>query len=191
MREQLIGNVIHLSHRNDRELSIKKEGQEQGIYLKFWEGIENRTDRKMGICQSHKKIVADAKENGYSYCAIIEDDAKFFASNSWEYFLDMMPQDFDIFFSMIYVGEINNEHRIVSVFSGMTCYIVAERFYDFFLSLPDSCHIDRELGLTSNIHRYIVVDKFCTYQNGSKSDNNQMTCEYSSYLNGRKIHGTD
>lgn len=192
MREELIVNCLHLPHRLDREESARQQAKEQGFYLRFWDGFENRTNRKEGICRGHKMIVRDAKENGYPYVCVMEDDAIWFAPKAWEYFLDTMPvRDWDIFFAMVYVAEINKENRIISVFSGMTCYIVAQKFYDFFLSLPDDCHIDRELGLTANIHRYLVADKFCCYQNGSKSDNNQSCCDYSSYLIGRKIYGKD
>lgn len=191
MREELIGNCIHLWHRIDREESIKQQAQFQGFYLRLWEGIEVRTNRKEGICKSHKKIVADAKENDYPFCLIMEDDTIWNCEGAWDYFLDNMPDEADIYFSMIYVGTIDDKNRITSVFSGMTCYIVYRQFYDFFLSIPDDCHIDRHLGLTANIHKYIVCPKFPCYQNGSKSDNNQMTCDYSPYLVGRKIYGKD
>lgn len=188
MREELALNCIHLWERLDRYENIIRQQKEQGFYLRLHEGIVNRTDRKMGICQSHKNIVKEAKENRQKMVAICEDDIVFFAPKAWEYFLENIPQSFDTFHGMIYVGDIIAD-RIVSLFSAMTLYIVHERFYDFFLSLPDSCHIDRELGLTANIHEYKIIDKFVCYQDGSKSDNNFMTCDYSPYLEGRKIYG--
>lgn len=191
MREELIANCLHLSRRIDREESAIRQAKEQGYYLRFIEGIEIRTDRKQGICLGHKSIIRDAKENGYPMVCVLEDDTVWFASGAWDYFLENIPEDFDIYFSMCYVCAIE-ENRIKGVFSGMTCYIVHERFYDFFLSIPDSCHIDRHLGLTANIHKYIVCPKFVCYQFGGKSDNNQMIVEsYDSYLVDRKIYGKD
>lgn len=194
MTEQLVLNCIHLTRREDREVSILREAKSQGLYLRFWEGIEIRTDRKQGICLSHKAIVKNAKECGMKMVAICEDDLIFNKSPdgklAWEYFLEQIPEDFDLFFSMCYVGVVEN-NRLKSVFSGMTMYVVHERFYDFFLSLPDSCHIDRELGLYANQFKYLVCEKFCCFQDGSKSDNNFMTCDYTPYLAGRKIYGKD
>lgn len=191
MTEELIGNCIHLWHREDREQSIRKEAKEQGFYLRFWTGEEFRMDRKKGVCMSHKKIVQDAKDCGYKQVLIMEDDCCFFGLGAWDYFLEHIPDDYDIYFAMIYVGNIDKDNRITNVFSGMTMYVVNERFYDFFLSLPDSCHIDRELGLYSNRFKFLVCDKFICYQDGSRSDNNMMTCDYSSYLAGRKIYGKE
>lgn len=190
MREQLALNCIHLWERLDRYENIIQQQKEQGFYLRLHEGIVHRMDRKMGICQSHKEIVQQAKDNGQKMVAICEDDIVFFAPFAWEYFLDNIPDHFDLFFGMTYIADIVND-RITGLFSAMTLYVVHEKFYDFFLNLPDSCHIDRELGLTSNIHEYKIISKFVAYQNGSKSDNNFLTCDYSPYLEGRKIYGKD
>ena len=191
MNEQLIANCLHLEHRTDREQSILQQALQQGMYLRFWEGIVNRHNRKEGICRGHKQIIRDAKENGYKYCVVIEDDALFFGAGAWDYFLESMPDDFDIYFSMIYVGEITN-NRITSLFSGMTCYIVAERFYDFFLNgIPDDCHLDRELGKHSAQFKFMVCDKFiCEQMDNNKSDNTlTTTVSYRPFLKGRKIFG--
>ena len=191
MTEELVVNCINLMHRKERKEQAIQQSKEQGFYIKFWQGIEYKHDRGRGVYEAHKQIIKDAKDNGYKMVCVMEDDAVFFASGAWDYFLKNIPNDFDIFFSMIYTGDINNENRITTIFNAMTLYVVNERFYDFFLSLPQSCHLDRELGLTSNINKYFVCDKFVCYQDGSISDNNFMTCDYSPYLKGRKIYGKD
>lgn len=195
IREQLALHCLHLTRREDREISILKEAQSQGVYLKFCEGLEISTNRKMGITQSFKKIVQNAKDCGMKMVAICEDDLKWFKSEdgnlAWDYYLDNMPDLFDLYFGMFYVGT-ERDNRIISVFSGMTLFTVHENFYDFFLSIPDDCHIDRQLGLTANIHKYMVCPKFVCYQLGGKSDNNQMVIEsYDAYLVDRKIYGKD
>lgn len=189
MTEQLIVNCLHLSRREDREALALQQAKEQGYYLRFWEGIENRHNRKMGICQGHKMIIRDAKENDYPFCCIAEDDISWFGKNAWEYFLNSMPEEADIYFSFVYVGDLK-DNRITSLFSGMSCYIVYKRFYDFFLSIPDDVHIDRHLGLTSNIHKYICCDQVPCEQIGGKSDNTlTVTPTYRPLLKGRKIFG--
>lgn len=194
MRYEFPVNIINLPHRTERRLQAEQQAIEQKFYARFWEGIVHPHDRKKGICLAHKQIVQNAKECGDKFCVIAEDDILFFKSEdgklAWDYFLDNMPDEFSLYFSMIYVGVIK-DNRIVSVFSGMTMYMISQDFYDTFLSLPDSCHIDRQLGLTANIHKYMVCPKFVCYQDGSRSDNNFMTCSYEPYLVGRKIYGKD
>lgn len=193
MREQLAVHCINLEHRDLRKLQAETQAKEQGFYIKFWMGIIDRLDRKRGVCLAHKQIVRYAKENEMKMVCIAEDDFLFFTykHNGWDFFLDNIPKDFDLYFAMIYPGVINAENRITSVFSAMTMYVVHSRFYDFFLSLPDSCHLDRELGLTANIHRYMVCPEFVCEQDGSISDNTFSACDYSPYLEGRKIYGKD
>lgn len=194
MVEELIVNCLHLTDREDREILSKRQAKEQGYYIRYWEGMVISTDRKQGICLSFKKIIKNAKECGDKYCCIMEDDCQFFKAAdgklAWDYYLENMPEDFDIYFGMIYVGEIR-DNRIISVFSAMTLFTVHERFYDFFLNIPDSCHVDRHLGLYSNQFKFMVCDKFVCEQDGSKSSNNLMQCDYTSYLKGRKIYGKD
>lgn len=194
MREELVVHCLHLSEREDREITIKQQAQSQGFYMRFWEGEVYRTDRKKGICLSFKKIIRDAKECGDKMRCIMEDDCRFFKSEdgklAWDYFLDNMPDDFDIYLGMIYVGEVR-QNRIISVFSAMTLFVVHERFYDFFLNLPDSCHVDRELGKYANQFKFMVCPKYVCEQDGTKSDNNQMVCDYRSYLVGKSIYGRE
>lgn len=190
MKEERIINVINLLHRELRLQQFHEQSLEQGFGYRVWPGIVYPHDRKRGVYEAHAQIVKYAKEQNLPYIMIAEDDCRFFAPNAFNYFLENIPTDADIYFSMVYVGAIK-DNRIVSVFSGMTMYIVFQRFYDFYLSLPESCHLDRELGLSANIHKYIVCDKFCTFQDGSKSDNSLMQCDYSPYLKDRKIYGKD
>jgi len=189
--EQLPVNCINLPHRELRRQQSIEQADEQGFYIKFWDGIVFPHDRKRGINLAHRQIIKEAKDLGYKNVCVMEDDCRFFAPKAWEYFLENMPDDFDIYFGMLYIGDLDSGNRVQGLFSAMTLYVVNSRFYDFFLSLPESCHVDRELGLTSNIHKYIVCDKFCCYQDGSRSDNNFLTCDYSPYLEGRRIYGKD
>lgn len=183
-------NVINLPHRELRLQQFHEQSIEQNFEYKVWQGIEFQHDRKRGVYAAHSQIVRYAKENNLPYIFIAEDDCRWFAKGAFDYFIDNMPEDADIYFSMIYVGNIK-DNRINTVFSGMTMYCVFQRFYDFYLSLPESCHVDRELGLTANINKYMVCPKFTCFQDGSMSDNTRMQSDYSPYLEGRKIYGKD
>jgi len=189
MTQQLIVNCINLEHRDLRKQQAERQAKEQGFYIRFWEGIIERHDRKKGICMAHKQIVKDAKECGYPMTVIAEDDLLFFAPFAWDYFLSQIPDDFDLFMSMIYTGSIDSENRITSVFSGMTMYCIHQRFYNFFLELPDSCHIDREVSSYADQFKFLVCNPFVCEQDGSRSDNNFMTCDYRPHLEGRKLYG--
>jgi len=190
MREYNIVHVINLPERTLRLEGFLKEADRQKFGVKIWDGQIVPHNAKMAINRSHKRIVQYAKDNGLSKICIAEDDCRFFGdqSGAWKYFVDNMPTDFDLYLGMVYVAQVIN-NRITGTFSGLTIYFVNEQFYDFFLSLPDDVHLDRHLGLTSNIHKYMVCDKFVAEQDGSKSDNSQMTCDYRPYLKGRKIFG--
>jgi hypothetical protein len=188
MIEKPIVNVINLPHRDLRLQQFHEQSLEQEFEYKVWPGIVFPHDRKKGIYAAHSQIVRYAKEENLPYVLIAEDDCRFFAKNAFNYFIENIPDDADTYHGMIYVGSIEN-NRITSLFSAMTLYIVFARFYDFFLSLPESCHVDRELGLTAHIHKYMVCPEFVCFQDGSKSDSTFSTCDYSSYLIGRKIFG--
>lgn len=185
-------NIIHIFERQDRYSLLIPELEKQEINdYKLWEAVQNPYDRKEGICKSHKAIVQDAKNRGLERVHIAEDDITFFGEGAWEYYLSQIPENYDLFMGMVYVGTADNENRINSACSAFTLYTIHHNFYDSFLSVPDSCHIDREI--TGMHDRYLmkIIDKFVCYQNGTKSSNTFMTCDYSPYLEGRKIYGKE
>lgn len=138
-------NIITTAKRQDRYDELQIQLQSQKIAdVKYWEGEVFKHSPKKGICRAHKRIVQDAKDNGDEKCVIGENDLQFTSVGAWKYFLDSVPNDFDTFSGLVYVGDIE-DNRIISQASGMTTlYAVHERFYDFFLSIPDDCHIDRD-----------------------------------------------
>jgi hypothetical protein len=188
MLEYNIINVISLEHRTDRMELFHQQSLEQQFGYRVWPGILYKGDNKRGVNLAHRQIVQYAKDNNLPFIIICEDDTRFFASGAFKYFIDNIPNDYDTFHGMIYVGEIV-DNRIITVFSGMTLYAINNRFYDFFLSLPESIHIDRELGNYANQFKFMVCDKFVCEQIGGKSDNNYLIGDYRPYLKGRKIFG--
>lgn len=184
----MIVNFINLEARSLRREQFYNEASIQGFETIRFEGEVFPHDPKQGICRSHKRIVQFAKDNRWKQVLVCEDDVRWFGEGAFDYFISHIPEGFDLYLAMVYVGELDKMNRIKGVFSGMSAYVVHERFYDFFLSIPDSAHIDRELGLYSEHFRYIVCNEFCCEQDGSKSDNNKMSCDYRPFLEGRKLY---
>ena len=191
MKEYNIINVINLEHRELRLQQFHEQSVKEQFGYRVWPGIICRGNNKQGINRAHKQIVQYAKDNNLSFVVIAEDDCRFFGDGgAWRYFLNNIPNDYDIYFSMFYACDTMVEDRIMDVFSGMTMYMVNQRFYDVFLSLPDDCHIDREmLGPIAKNYLFMVCPQVICEQDGSRSDNTQTTMNYRPFLKGRKIFG--
>lgn len=157
----------------------------------FWEGIDNPNNVKESITKGHKRIIQYAKDNNLPFINIAEDDLVFTHKDSYKYFNEQVPEDYDLFFGLIYAGSVE-ENQIKNGMSGtMTLWKCHNRFYDHILNLPDNCHIDRELGGTAFKHKYFVCPEFCCVQSGSYSDNLRRSMDYSPYLIDKKMYGVD
>lgn len=172
-----IVHCINLWKREDRLLSIAKQAKEQGFALLVWEGIETEKTPAQNINKAHKRIVQWAKDNKQKRVCICEDDCIFSSPNAFKYFISQIPESYDLFFTMLYSAQIT-DNRLMNGFSGLTCYMVHERFYDFFLSLPDHVHIDRWLGTFCHEKEYYVVEPYVAKQMGGFSDNLQRNMMY-------------
>lgn len=181
-------SILHLTEREDRAEALKIQLQSNGVerYI-MWQGEVNRHNRKEGICRGFKKIIQWAKDTMQPFCHIAEDDIFFLHPDSWKYYLSQIPEDYDCFWSMYFAGTNDENNRINGTCSGMTLFTVHARFYDFILNMDADCHFDRYL---TSLHEQFVF-KVCPLipvtQSGSKSDNNMMTCDYSSWLENRKL----
>lgn len=170
----LIG-VIHSEDRYDRLKQFQSDFREQGIedYLVFPAIFE--TTPQHGINKAHKQVIQYAKDYGFSEVCVMEDDVRFTHPNSFSYFLQNKPQDFDIYLAGIYLGEIDKNKRIKNDFAGFHCYIVNEKFYDTYLSVPDTEHIDRAL---EGLGDYYVCHPFAAIQYNGFSDNTKRKMSY-------------
>lgn len=110
----------------------------QGIHFyRFWNATIDKDSVVKSINASHKKIVQWAKDNNKPYVCIAEQDLTFPAKDGWDYFLKSQPKEFDLYLACTYVPPITN-----NIVCGFHLYIVAQKFYDKFLSAPDGEHID-------------------------------------------------
>lgn len=173
-------NII-IGNRAERTPRLMKELEEQSItnYM-LWDGI-HLPSIKESINLAHKQIIRYAKLAEFDEVIIAEDDVKFTHPNSWKFFLENKPKDFDIYLSMIYTGDIDDNNKL-NWFTGMTLYIVKEKFYDTFLSVPDSEHIDRALAYLGN---YIMCNPYIAEQYDGISSNSGQNEKYGHLLEGK------
>ena len=94
------------------------------------------------ISLSHKKIVSWAKESNLIEVAIAEDDCIFTSINSYNYFIQNKPDEYDIYLGNHYSG-IKMPNGCLYGFTGLTIYLIHSRYYDTFLSTPIGKNIDR------------------------------------------------
>ncbi|CAN5552586.1 hypothetical protein BH10BAC2_BH10BAC2_40690 [soil metagenome] len=177
-------NIIHLRHREDRMNLLLDELKQQGITdYRIWDGIINNSIIPRGISQAHKQIVRYAEENSLSEILIAEDDLKFTGRGSFDFFLKNKPQDFDLYLASIYYGKLNLDNT-VNDFAGLTFYIINEKYFDTFLSIPEHDNIDR---LAKNTGKFVVCNPFTVIQKNGFSDNVGLYSDYSDLLTGRKL----
>lgn len=177
--------------REERVLSICKQSKEHGFAVRFWEGVPGKLGE--GINKAFKNIVRWAKENNLDRVCIGEDDLVFSAPGAWQYYLDNIPDDYDIYLGGVYYAELQ-EGRIMNGYSGNTLITVHQRFYDFFINIDlplDNKHLDRMLGCFAYEKKYIVCEPFVVSQLEGYSDNLRSPTKHSSYLAEMKLFGRD
>lgn len=159
-------NII-IGNLSERLPNLNKELEEQGILdYEFWPGVF-LPSVKASINAAHKQIVEYAKLAEWPEVRIAEDDLRFSGKGAWDYFLKQKPIDFDIYLGGVFLGD-PDDNNIVKDFTGMTMYVVKQRFYDTFLSVPNDDHIDRLLG---GLGRYVVCNPFVVTQYDGRSSN--------------------
>lgn len=180
-------NLLNLPHRKDRLESALNQFKEQGIdNYKICEGVIHNLPFT-AIAKAYKRIIQSAKDNGDKLCCICEDDIIFSCKDSWKYFIDNIPDYYDIYLSSVYWGDILPDN-ILKEFSGFTLSIFHEMFYDKFLFTPENNHIDRQMKIHEGVYK--VVQPFVAYQQDGFSDNAGKNTNYNEiYLKGVKFYG--
>lgn len=140
----MVANILTLPSSKDRHSLIIDELVSQGIAARFWYGEIAKYRVANGIARSHKKIIRHAKYAKEREVLVMEDDVAMTHPKSLSFFLDNKPTEFDIYLGTISGGFIQPDNSI-NKFSGLLLYIVHERFYDRFLSLPEDKDIDLAL----------------------------------------------
>lgn len=167
----MVINVINLKHRENRRSTLIDHLYDMRCNYEIWDGIFNPAVMPyINITKSHQMIVRDAKDKGLKSIAIAEDDLRFSSEYSLKCFTDNIPEEYDLYFGMIYSGNIQ-DRRITHGFSGMQFYMIHSRFYDRFLQAPDNKHLDMWLGQDCHKYQFYCCDPFICYGESGWSDN--------------------
>lgn len=150
----------------------------------FWDGVYVPHSIKAGINAAHKQIVRYAQLAGWEQVLIAEDDFEGTHHGSYQYFISTIPKQYDLYLSMIYMGDID-ENNCTKDFSGMTLYSVHSRFYERFLNVDPEEHIDRALKGTG---KFVVCSPFTFKQRNGFSGNTGKMEVYDSLLGGRILY---
>lgn len=177
-------HIIHSDHRSDRLATLMYELDRQGIAdYRLWPAIFDKPVCK-GVSRAHKQIVAYAKEQGLPEVVIMEDDVKFPADDGYWYYLQHKPKQFDLYLGGIYRGEIVDGR--VKDFSSLHLYTIRQQFYDTFLSVDESKHIDTALG---GLGDYRVCYPFAAIQYDGFSNNNDAMSNHAGLIKDREVYG--
>lgn len=184
-------NIISLERRHDRRESLIPHLDHMGVKRIFWPGIEGEHFYPfVNIMRAHKRIVQMAQFKGMPRITIGEDDIRFSKKGAWEYYLSQIPDDYDMFFGMVYCGHIP-DNRIQTGFAGMQLYTIHEKHYDFFLNASEEMHIDMYLGEWAYKHGYFVCNPFVCYGVAGFSDNQKRHWEHTLDRLPNKLYGME
>lgn len=177
--------------REERLLSVIKQSKQFGFPVKFWEGIVDPRGTSYGIVLAFRKIVEYARDANLPRVCIAEDDIIFSSPRSWQYFIDNIPDAYDLFYGGIYSGQVENG-RIVNGFSGNTLMIVPENFYDEFILRCDEAilkgdHLDRYLGNFAHQKNYRICEPYICYQLTGYSDRMRRYTQHREFLSDMNL----
>ena len=165
----MIANVIHDLGRKDRYINIMHQMRSQRFSVNFYSAIrkDNPTE---GCTRAHKSVVQTAGMNKHMCVLIMEDDVMFTRASAFDYFIDHLPADFDIYTAGTYGQncKYNPDDRTVRRMSGTHCYIVHERFYPTFMNLSDTEHLDE--SISNSGAKIILCNPMCAIQMPGYSD---------------------
>ena len=178
-------NII-TGHRPERMPLLRDEMERQGIVnYTFWDSVY-LPSIKASINAAHRQIVEYAKVAEFPDVLIAEDDFVGTHDDSFKYFLSKRPKDYDLYHSMIYLGDIDENNK-VKKFTGMTMYLVSEKYYDKFLSVDPNEHIDHALStIGGDFH---VCNPFAFVQRNGFSANTGKNEVYDGLLADRQLFG--
>lgn len=182
----MILNIITLPQREDRRALFERELIFNNIFeYSVWRGHTSSNYSFVNIRNSHQSIVKAAKYARMNEVLIAEDDFKLLGAGAYQYFLNNVPDDYDIYLGGIMDGSIDENNIVTDFFCGLTLYMVHERFYDKFLSIHKFGNLDR---LLAGMGKFVVCNPMVVSQHGGYSDNKkQIVQSYDQKLIGRNL----
>jgi len=192
-------NIIHLNEdlftdpekkkaSIERRKSFENEIEFQGIQeVKVWDAIYNDKMPLTGCCQSHKQIIREAKESGLNRCIVMEDDTTFTSFGAWQYFLDTIPESFDLYLGMSYSLMDYPNGIVKGYFDSMSLYCVNSSFFDDFLAVDESKHLDWGMSEFCDTKEIKIASPYVCQQLNGFSFNANKVREYDWRLQGKQL----
>ena len=124
---------INLDRRTDRRYEVEEEFRKIGLTVERFPAVEY-SPGSIGCNLSHIAVLKLARERGYPYVMIFEDDFYFLVSKEeWNQLIARLPESFDVV--MLAYNKIQPSHyddHLYRVREAQTTsgYIVHSRFYD-------------------------------------------------------------
>lgn len=184
-------HILHLTRREDRLQQLIRQMEWNKVAYQLWEGEDNPNNVKQAITKGHKRIIQYAKDHDLPFINIAEDDIIFTHKDSYKYFNEQVPDDYDLFCGVLFAGTVEDGRVLNGMSATHTLYRISQRFYQFVLDLPDDIHIDRGLGEFAFKFKYQLVNPQVCYQSGGVSDQLFMTMYYWPYMENKEFYGQD
>lgn len=185
----MILNVIS-DIRNGRREDVIDHLTLRDVPFSIWDAIMLPGDTVASINASHKQIVKWAKESRQVSVVIAEDDVFFPVQDGWEYFLSKEPGVYDLYLAGVYstTHDTNCDRTYRYTFDpvGLHCYMIHERYYDKFLSVPDDAHIDTAQGKQG---QFKVCYPMAAIQRPGFSANSRQQVDYNTLLKPEDVYG--
>lgn len=171
-------NIIHDFRRLDRWKLLVAELYTQEIKdFRIWKSVA-ADYAETGIAVAHKQIVLDAQRRRLPFVTIAEDDIRFTGSGAWKYYVDNLPDDFDLYLGGLLFGSRIKKDRTIETFAGTHLWTIHSRFFDTVLAVPERKNIDSALGHKG---RFVVCDPLVAKQHVTYSDRDKKVVDQSDY----------
>lgn len=175
----IVPNILYDDRRPEFAPFIEEEMRNQKIieYIIHSPILDNNIVKSINISQ--KEIVRKAKERADKYCCIMEHDIWFKSLNGWRYFIENIPEKFDIYIGGSYLKDIGVKYTSpltkVNSYIGNHCIIISERYYDIFLETNETEHID---SAQTGRGEFYLCYPMIAFQRPGFSFNNKTICDY-------------
>jgi len=138
---------INLDSRTDRREQFEAECVKMGIVAERFPGVTSNICG-LGCAYSHRDVIQLAKDRGYPYVVVFEDDFQFLVEpDEFHNVITSLPEDFDVVMLSYVFGrsEPYNEQygRVIEASDG-SGYIVASKFYDTLLETWNRAVVEYE-----------------------------------------------
>jgi glycosyl transferase family 25 len=151
---------INLDSRTDRREQFEDECRRLNLGVERFPAVR-RNPGALGCAYSHYNVIKLAKERGYPYVVVFEDDFQFLVSREeFDSVLSSLPADFDVVMLSydLQKHEAYNERfgRVLEVQSA-SGYVVSSKFYDSLLTTW-KCSLE-EYEKQPNCHWMFINDQ--------------------------------